>query len=75
MSKANIRDHLSVIENKSKNIEINFKNVFIVPNNYNALVESVAKGKPAVMFDGELKAVFEDIANRFYPDVNPRRRG
>lgn len=75
MNKGNIRDHLSVIETRTKTIEINFKNVFLIPNNYFAIVDSIAKGKPAVTLDNNLKAVFEDIANKYYPDVASKRRG
>lgn len=75
MNKGNIRDHLSVLETHSKSIEINFKNVFLIPNNYFAIVDSIAKGKPAVTLDNNLKAVFEDIANKYYPDVASKRRG
>lgn len=75
MNKGNIKDHLSVIETRTKDIEFNYKNVFVIPNNYPVLVESIAKGKPAVMFDEELRRVFENVANKYYPDVSPRRRG
>lgn len=75
MNKGNIKDHLSVIETRTKTIEINFKNVFLIPNNYFAIVDSIAKGKPAVTLDSNLKAVFDDIANKYYPDVAYKRRG
>lgn len=75
LNKGNIKDHLSVIETSSKDIEFNFRNVFTIPNNYPALVEGVAKGKPAVMFDEELRVVFESIASKYYPDVTVKRRG
>ena len=75
INKGSIKDHLSVIETSSKDIEFNFKNVFTIPNNYFAVVEGIAKGKPAVMFDEGLRAVFENIANKYYPDVTVKRRG
>lgn len=70
-----IRDHLSVIETKTKKIDFNFKNVFTIPNNYNAVVEGIAKGKPAVMLDDNLKNVFEKISNKYYPNINYKGRG
>lgn len=75
INKGSIKDHLSIIETSSKDIEFNFKNVFLIPNNYFALVDGIAKGKPAVMSDEEMRAIFENIAGKYYPDVAGKRRG
>lgn len=75
MNKGNIKDHLSVMETRAKTIEINFKNTFLIPNNYFMVVDSIAKGKPAVTIDSNMKAIFEDIANKYYPNGTSKRRG